>query len=445
MSPERTTADAGQLPLSDQDDGAGSGVTAVTLYADGGSRGNPGPAGYGTVVFDADGTTVLAERAASLGRATNNVAEYSGLIAGLEAAAELGAHTVAVRMDSKLVVEQMSGRWQVKHPDMKPLARRASHLVGLFDDVTFDWVPRARNAHADRLANEAMDAAAQGRTWVRSTGPTDDVPDAADAAGAAVPDGRDAAGDTSVGPGAGATAHAAGRTDTETAGTTDGASTTGRRSDPAAGRPERAAVSDTVVLVVRHGETTWSVRGRFAGREDVPLTANGVRQAHAVAARIAALQPDLVLTSPLQRCRATADAVARVRGIPVEPVDALLDGALGEWTGLTVGQIEAGWPEQFARWRSDVAATPPGGESFIQIRDRVRTVQERIRARHSGRVVVLVTHAAVAKMVVTEALGVPPDVAYRLRVDTGSLSGYSVDPDGATTVWAVNEAGHLPG
>jgi probable phosphoglycerate mutase len=134
----------------------------VVVEADGGSRGNPGPAGYGAVVFDADHGTVLAERKESLGIATNNVAEYRGLIAGLDAAAELGASEVDVRMDSKLVVEQMSGRWKVKHPDMIPLQRQASTLARQFDRVSYTWIPRAENAHADRLANEAMDEAAAG-------------------------------------------------------------------------------------------------------------------------------------------------------------------------------------------------------------------------------------------------------------------------------------------
>ena len=132
----------------------------VIVEADGGSRGNPGPAGYGAVVFAEDGRTVLAERKEALGIVSNNVAEYRGLIAGLEAAGELGATDVAVRMDSKLVVEQMSGRWQIKHADMRTLARRASELRRAFAAVTFEWIPRERNKHADRLANEAMDAAA---------------------------------------------------------------------------------------------------------------------------------------------------------------------------------------------------------------------------------------------------------------------------------------------
>jgi probable phosphoglycerate mutase len=129
----------------------------VIVEADGGSRGNPGPAGYGAVVLDAATGDVLAERAGGLGVATNNVAEYRGLIAGLQAARELGATDVEVRMDSKLVVEQMSGRWRVKHPAMQPLAAEAAALVRRLGKVRFGWVPRARNTRADALANRAMD------------------------------------------------------------------------------------------------------------------------------------------------------------------------------------------------------------------------------------------------------------------------------------------------
>ena len=127
------------------------------VEADGGSRGNPGPAGYGALVRDAATGEVLAEVGEAIGRATNNVAEYRGLLAGLRAAAALdpGA-TVEVRMDSKLVVEQMSGRWQVKHPGMRDLANQARAVLPP-GQVTYTWVPRALNAAADRLANQAMD------------------------------------------------------------------------------------------------------------------------------------------------------------------------------------------------------------------------------------------------------------------------------------------------
>ncbi|MEU9559979.1 bifunctional RNase H/acid phosphatase [Streptomyces fumanus] len=135
------------------------------VEADGGSRGNPGPAGYGAVVRDAATGQVLAETAEYLGVVTNNVAEYRGLLAGLRAAHALDpAAAVHVRMDSKLVVEQMSGRWKIKHPDMKPLATEA-RAVFPAGRVTYEWIPRAENKHADRLANEAMDAGARGERW----------------------------------------------------------------------------------------------------------------------------------------------------------------------------------------------------------------------------------------------------------------------------------------
>ncbi|MGW5100579.1 bifunctional RNase H/acid phosphatase [Streptomyces sp. NPDC004100] len=138
------------------------------VEADGGSRGNPGPAGYGAVVRDASTGETLAEAAEYLGTATNNVAEYRGLVAGLRAAHALDPDArVSVRMDSKLVVEQMSGRWKIKHPDMKPLAMEAARIFPP-GRVTYTWMPRAENKHADRLANEAMDAGARGERWTPS-------------------------------------------------------------------------------------------------------------------------------------------------------------------------------------------------------------------------------------------------------------------------------------
>ncbi|MEU9386928.1 reverse transcriptase-like protein, partial [Streptomyces sp. NPDC048279] len=140
------------------------------VEADGGSRGNPGPAGYGAVVIEAATGETLAEAAEYLGVVTNNVAEYRGLLAGLRAARELDpSASVHVRMDSKLVVEQMSGRWKIKHPDMKPLAAEAARVFPA-DRVTYEWIPRAENKHADRLANEAMDAGKRGERWEPAAG-----------------------------------------------------------------------------------------------------------------------------------------------------------------------------------------------------------------------------------------------------------------------------------
>jgi len=127
----------------------------LVVNADGGSRGNPGPAAYGAVVFEGD--KVLAEVSGKIGVATNNVAEYRGLIAGLEAAHDIdpSAH-IEVRLDSKLVVEQMSGKWKIRHPEMRELALQAKKIHA-HELLKFVWVPRESNSHADRLVNEALD------------------------------------------------------------------------------------------------------------------------------------------------------------------------------------------------------------------------------------------------------------------------------------------------
>src|SRR5215213_7429962 len=136
--------------------GAPSSDSRLIVEADGGARGNPGPAAYGAVVRDAQTSKVLAAEGLPIGRATNNVAEYRGLIAGLEMARELDpTAALEVRMDSKLVIEQMAGRWKVKHADMKPLALEAARLrPGI---VIWTWVPRELNKVADTLVNRALD------------------------------------------------------------------------------------------------------------------------------------------------------------------------------------------------------------------------------------------------------------------------------------------------
>jgi probable phosphoglycerate mutase len=127
----------------------------LTLYADGASRGNPGPASYGAALFD--GETQLAGLYDTLGVRTNNFAEYSAVIAGLQYIVDNGlGPEVLVRMDSKLVVEQLSGRWKIKHPDMQVLAKEARDLLA-GTTVTFEWIPREENSRADAAANKALD------------------------------------------------------------------------------------------------------------------------------------------------------------------------------------------------------------------------------------------------------------------------------------------------
>ena len=126
------------------------------ITADGGSRGNQGKAAYGAVVYEND--KIVKEVGAAIGIASNNVAEYEGLIAGLKAANEIDpAATILVKMDSKLVVEQMSGRWKVKHPNRQKLAKQAfaTHDPKL---VSYQWIPREENSHADSILNDVLDS-----------------------------------------------------------------------------------------------------------------------------------------------------------------------------------------------------------------------------------------------------------------------------------------------
>jgi ribonuclease HI len=129
----------------------------VVVHVDGGARGNPGPAAAGAVVSSPEGD-VLDEAAEAIGVATNNVAEYRGLLLGLQRARELGASEVEVVNDSELIAKQVNGVYKVKHPDMKPLHAAALQALGAFDRWSIRSVPRAQNTAADALVNQALDA-----------------------------------------------------------------------------------------------------------------------------------------------------------------------------------------------------------------------------------------------------------------------------------------------
>lgn len=130
----------------------------AVLYADGAARGNPGPAGAGAALLDEDGRLV-AEVMRYIAHTTNNVAEYTALIIGLEAAREHDVQDLEIRMDSKLVVEQMNGNWKIKHPNLRPLAMQAGALLASFPKRLIRHIPREQNTTADALANRAIDDA----------------------------------------------------------------------------------------------------------------------------------------------------------------------------------------------------------------------------------------------------------------------------------------------
>ncbi len=356
----------------------------VIIEADGGSRGNPGPAGYGAVVRDAGTGELLAEVSAGLGTATNNVAEYSGLIAGLRAAVEQGAHSAEARMDSKLVVEQMSGRWQVKQPHLRPLASEAAGLARQLGDVKYIWVPRARNAHADRLANEAMDAqAGVTRKPAAQTAPP---------------------------------SHWTGAT----------------------GPPTR-------LLMLRHGQTEHSAQRRYSGRGDLPLTELGERQAAAAATRLSMMDGvAAVVSSPMLRARQTAKPVADALGVPLTVHDGLIETDFGAWEGLTFAEARERDPDLHARWITDTSVAAPGGESMDAVHRRVRRVRDQLIAEHGGATLVIVTHVTPIKALLRMALDAGPSLLHRLHLDLASLSVAEFYPDGLASVRLVNDTSHLP-
>jgi broad specificity phosphatase PhoE/ribonuclease HI len=378
----------------------------LIVEADGGSRGNPGPAGYGALVRDSLTGEVLEETGDSLGTTTNNVAEYSGLVAGLRAAARIAPQAdVEVRMDSKLVVEQMSGRWKIKDPNLRSLADAAKHEARRLGRVSYVWVPRARNAHADRLANQAMDAAAQkaglggaerGRR-PRSGSVSDDVAESGDAAGPA----------------------------------------------PATGwGPARGEATTTLLL--RHGQTPLSAERRFAGRADIPLTEAGERQAAAAAGRLAARGGiDVIVTSPLQRALRTAEEVARATGVPLEVEEDLVETDFGQWEGLTFAEASARWPDELKAWLASADVAPPDGESFAAVGRRVLAALDRLLAAHEGRTLLLVSHVTPIKTLACRALLAPPAGLFRIHLDVASLCEINWFADGPAVVRSLNDTAHL--
>ncbi|MFF9591112.1 bifunctional RNase H/acid phosphatase [Streptomyces sp. NPDC014646] len=444
----------------------------LVVEADGGSRGNPGPAGYGAVVIDPATGETLAEAAEYIGIATNNVAEYKGLIAGLKAARALvpdasadDALRVRVRMDSKLVVEQMSGRWKIKHPDMKPLAAEAGRVLPP-SAVTYEWIPRERNKHADRLANEAMDAGRRGEQWdpSASTAALDIArPSVADA----LPPVSGPPGDATAGaararaalasrPSAGA-ATAAPPTDTETAPVTGTAPTAGTA-------PERAAVPATAApqvgwgaapdlgapatfVLLRHGETALTPEKRFSGSggTDPELSAAGRRQAEAIARSLAARGTiQEIVSSPLRRCRETAGAVAARLGLEVRIDEGLRETDFGAWEGLTFAEVRERHGSDLDAWlASEEAAPTGGGESFAEVTRRVAAARDRLVARHAGRTVLLVTHVTPIKILVRLALGAPPESLFRMELSAASVSAVAYYADGNASLRLLNDTSHL--
>jgi probable phosphoglycerate mutase len=353
------------------------------LTADGGSRGNPGPAGYGAVVTE--NGKIVAELFDVIGTATNNVAEYNGLLAGLSHINKLDKDaTVEVAMDSKLVVEQMSGRWQIKHADMRDLAKqcRDAHTPSL---VTYSWIPRDENSHADRLANKALDgeSAHKPAAVIQQNYLTDRL---------------------------------------------------------------RSAEIPTFIYFIRHGETVLTPTRKFSGTGSLnpELMQEGLDQADLVAEEAAKLGADVLISSPLKRTTQTAEAIARTTGLEIIFDESWYELSFGDWDGKSIEEVKAEDPDAYQAWLNSTAYAPGGGESYDEASVRIEEALEKLVAEYPGKKVIVVTHNGVIKTAIKLAMGAPAEAVFHVDATPCSISSISIWPsDGLRAVRSVNERGHL--
>lgn len=379
------------------------------LEADGGSRGNPGPAGSGALVVAAESGQVVAELGRFVGVATNNVAEYIALDIGLQAIFEIDEQAeVEVRMDSKLVVEQMSGRWKIKHPDMQDLAISIRRLIGS-RKVKFSWVPREQNSRADALANEAMDTVADfSRFYSEERG----------------------AYSTPVNE--------------------------QRLSKPSSIRaPEISSANATTLILVRHGRTelTESNRVSGSGGEDPALSVAGRQDAERVARELAQIghsgqwlnliRPSVIVTSPLARTRETARIIAENLGLDFEVSNNFAEISFGDWDGHTNEEIISQWPCEYEQWRGSWEVAPPNGESLSDFDDRIRAGIEELLARHAGQTVIVVAHVMPVRGVLKTALNAGPETYWSAAVAPCSISAFRFWDLPVADLLAFNSTSHL--
>jgi len=330
------------------------------------------------VLRDADSDEVIASHAEVIGVATNNVAEYRGLIAGLGLA---NAHApdadLEVRMDSKLVIEQMAGRWKIKHPDMKPLAQEAQDAVG-GRSVVWTWIPREQNGAADALLNAALDGKP-----------------------------------------------------------TDAASAGSEPKSVNSGWSARFTTTPTTFILIRHGVTPNTERKLFCGSggSDPGLTETGRDQAKRAADWVLQNETvDAIYASPLRRTQETAGAVADAVGLDVVLEPGVAEVAFGDWDGHTFKEIFERWPTEMQAWLDSPTVPPPNGESMAATQARTLAARDRLLAAHPEQTIVVVSHVTPIKLLVADALGAPIEAIYRMELAPASISSVQWWPDGGSSL-----------
>lgn len=329
----------------------------LIIEADGGSRGNPGPSGSGAVVIDEATGAVITEISTFGGVASNNVAEYKAVIAGLiEALKHNPEASITVRMDSKLVVEQMSGNWKIKHPDMQQLGIEVQKLIA-GKKVSWTWIPREQNSRADALANEAMDTE---QDSIRQLSEIEVHSSSSLEFNSELPSSVRAPGGVS----------------------------------------EKL----TTLILIRHGRTALTESHKISGGtgDDPSLSEVGQSDAAAAAELLTGFGrrssfahipgPTVVLSSPMKRTLETAMVIAEKFGLSVEVEEGLREISFGDWDGHTNQEVSENWSEIFENWRGSWEVAPPNGESLETFDARIREAREKILNKYAGQTVVVVAH-----------------------------------------------------
>ncbi len=379
----------------------------LIIEADGGSRGNPGIAGSGACVIDADTGEVILEISKFIGVATNNVAEYLALVAGLEGAYSLNVDArVLVRMDSKLVIEQMAGRWKIKHPDMQQLGARVQKIVA-GKQVRWQWIPREENSRADALANKAMDE--QGDAVISAT---------------------------EAGPRASVVEF--------------------NQTLPSSVRaPGGVTEQLTTLVLVRHGRTHLTESKRISGRggENPGLSDLGREDAHKVAKALAEigntgpwshLSPiSSIVASPIQRTMDTAHIISNELGLGVQVNENIAEISFGDWDGHTNEEVMSKWAADFENWQGSWTVSPPNGESLEVFDARVQAGRRQILSERAGKTVVVVSHVMPIRGFIRAGMDAGVAGYWRPQISPCSITIIRFWGDQAAEVMTVNATSHL--
>jgi len=365
----------------------------IYVYCDGASRGNPGPASYGVHIEDAAGSTI-ADFGEGLGSQTNNYAEYQGVIAALRYLTASEHRLLTIRLDSKLVVEQLSGRWKVKSPEIRELVFEASQLLGAFD-VTLEWIPREQNSIADANANRALDD-----------------------------------GDFQ----------------------TEEGSLPLSAVQPRSIRAPRQQIEPTIIVVIRHGSTSSTSANLISGGdgEDPELNETGLEEASRAAKAVSPLLelfnlPPVtsIIYSPMRRTTQTADALLEVVGVDSVSDERLREIAFGDWDGRSMTDMELESTAEVAKWRSSISQKPPGGESIVELEERVKALITQVVPENQGKTVALVTHMMPSRAIAKLAQRSAESTYWNINFSPCGISIYRFFGTGLVETFAINSCAHL--